>query len=275
MAKSKKPPQPTFIDVEFGKDARHKMCVWLAASDAPTPMLMAYHAGGFQPRPIPDLTTPPKDVLRVLDYGISIVVPTYRPAAPDTFLDAARALQFVRHKAADWNVDEEKIAATGNSSGGCLALWLAFHADLAKPRAKDPIERQSTRLACAAVTQAVTSVDLRFVRDLMPGSKAFTNFDQLFDVDTDELDDLPVAKYRMMEEFSPLNHINKDAPPTLLTYNRGLDAPYGVHHAMFGKVVKEKADVVGATCDLVAGGEALAGSQKKTIPAYLKELLCD
>ncbi len=206
-SKSKKPPAPTFIDVEFGQDARHKMCVWLAESDEPTPMLVSYHGGGFQDRPIPDLTTPPKDVLRVLDYGISVVVPTYRPVAPDTFLDAARALQFVR--------------------------------------------------------------------DLMPNSTAFENFDQLFDVDIGELDDLPAKKYQMMREFSPLNHITKNAPPTLLTYNRGLDAPHGVHHAIFGKVVKEKADAVGATCDLVAGGKSLLGSQKRTIPAFLKDTLCD
>lgn len=274
MAKAKKNrPVPTYGGVEFGPDERHKMCVWLADSDEPTPVLISYHAGGFQERRIPDLTTPPPEVLKVLGHGISVVVPTYRHTAPNAFIDAARALQFVRTKTSEWNLDGERIAATGNSSGGCLSLWLAYHDDLAKPRAKDPILRQSTRLVCAAVTQAVTSIDLRFVRELMPGCAAYRNFEETFEISADNLDQLPSGKYELMEEYSPINHVSKEAPPTLLTYNRGLDAPFGVHHAVFGKALKERADAVGAPCDLVAGGKPLAGSQKKTITAFVKDIL--
>ncbi|MEZ6075854.1 MAG: hypothetical protein R3C56_09310 [Pirellulaceae bacterium] len=60
--------------------------------------------------------------------------------------DAARALQFVRSKATDWNLDKKKIGATGGSAGACSSLWLAFHDDMAASDSEDPIARESTRL---------------------------------------------------------------------------------------------------------------------------------
>ena len=36
--------------------------------------------------------------------------------------DAARALQFVRSKAAEWNIDKPRIAASGGSAGACSAV---------------------------------------------------------------------------------------------------------------------------------------------------------
>src|SRR5207247_1560778 len=73
--------------------------------------------------------------------------------------DAARALQFVRSKADEWNLDKSRIAASGSSAGACSALWLAFHDDLADPKSSDPTGRESTRLFCAAVVRAQTSLD--------------------------------------------------------------------------------------------------------------------
>ena len=52
--------------------------------------------------------------------------------------DAARALQFVRSKAAQWNLDKQRIGASGGSAGACSALWLAFHDDMADPNSQDP-----------------------------------------------------------------------------------------------------------------------------------------
>lgn len=40
--------------------------------------------------------------------------------------DAARALQFVRSKAAEWNIDKQRIGAAGGSAGACSSLWLAM-----------------------------------------------------------------------------------------------------------------------------------------------------
>ena len=73
--------------------------------------------------------------------------------------DAARAVQFLRSKAGEWNIDKTRIAATGGSAGACSSLWLAFHDDMAKPDSPDPVARESTRLTAAAVNGAQTSLD--------------------------------------------------------------------------------------------------------------------
>ncbi len=53
----------------------------------------------------------------------------------------------------------------GGSAGACTSLWLAFHDDLADPKSDDPVARESTRLTCAAVTGAQTSLDPKQVRE--------------------------------------------------------------------------------------------------------------
>jgi acetyl esterase len=109
-----------------------------------------------------------------LKSGISVVTITYRLSdeakAPAPFLDGARAIQFIRFKAKEWNLDPQRIAATGMSAGAGISLWLGFHDDLADPNSPDPVLRQSTRLTCMAVYMAQTSHDPRFIRELFPGT---------------------------------------------------------------------------------------------------------
>ena len=76
----------------------------------------------------------------------------------------------------------------------------------------------------------------------------------------EELDQLPESKYRLMEELSPINLVDRDAPPTLLRYDRGLDAPHGIHHPLFGTAFKGQMDAVRARCDVVAAGKPVSGS---------------
>jgi len=119
---------------------------------------------------------------------------------------------------------------------------------------------------------APTSVDIRFVQELMPGfNVGRTNLPLLHGITMDDLDRLPKSKYWAMEESSPINHVSKDAPPTLLRYNGKLSGRYTIHHAQFGVALKEKMDWLKVRCDLIAGGEPLAGSQRKSIVGFIKE----
>jgi hypothetical protein len=117
-----------------------------------------------------------------LDAGISVVSINYRyswqaqladvkPPVTWPLRDAARAMQFVRSKAAEWNIDKQRIGASGGSAGACSSLWLAFHDDLANPKSDDPIARESTRLWCAAVTGAQTSLDPKQLKEWTPNSR--------------------------------------------------------------------------------------------------------
>jgi acetyl esterase/lipase len=278
VSKSQQLPEPTHPIVKYGPDKMNYLTAWLPESDEPLPVVLFMGGGGFRegdeshtPRPR-GLT---KDIHRLVPSGIAVVGIRHRVpsqvVAPAPFEDVARALQFVRSKAEEWNLDTGRIASTGTSSGGCISLWLAFHKDLAKPRRKDPIARLSTRLACVAVNQAPTSVDPRFVQKLMPGfDVGRTNLPRLHGISMEDLDRLPKTTYRAMEESSPINHVSEDAPPTLLRYNNKRSARYTIHHAEFGFALKERMDKVNARCDLIAGGEAVGNSEKKTIVGFIK-----
>ncbi len=93
----------------------------------------------------------------MMQNGISVVSVEYRfikeatadgvvPPVHGPLHDAARALQFVRSKADEWNIDKTRIAASGGSAGACTSLWLAFHSDLADPNS--PIRSHANRLVC-------------------------------------------------------------------------------------------------------------------------------
>jgi hypothetical protein len=211
------------LNVPYGKHERQVLDFYQARSDKPTPVVFYIHGGGWQGG---DKRINPK---RFLDQGISVAAINYRyvrqavkegvvPPVKAPLEDAARALQFVRSKAGEWNIDKKRIGATGGSAGGCSSLWLAFHDDMADPASSDPIARESTRLYCAGVDGAQTSLDPKELREWMPnysyGAHAFglPNFQSL--VENRE----KVLKW--IKEYSPIEHVSKDDPPIGLFFWR-------------------------------------------------------
>jgi hypothetical protein len=190
---SKPLPTPTLANVAYGAHERQVLDFWRAAADGPTPVVFLIHGGGWQAGDksrVAGLV----DIERLLAAGISVVSINYRyvaqayaagvrPPVQAPLQDAARALQFVRSQAKAWNLDAARIGASGGSAGACSSLWLAFHADLADPASADPVARESTRLWCAAVNVAQTTLDPQQMKAWTPnsryGSHAFGIFKQV------------------------------------------------------------------------------------------------
>jgi acetyl esterase len=259
--------QPTYRDVKYGPDQRNVLDFWQADSKQPTPVLVSIHGGGFLQG---DKSVSPQLLKECLDAGISVAAITYRfstqAIAPASFQDGARAIQFLRSKAKDWAIDPKRIAATGSSAGAGISLWLGFHDEMADPNNADPVLRESTRLTCMVVFDGQSSYDPRFIRGLFPGKNIHMNpaLASLFGVDLDKLDELPAEKYKLFEEASPITHLSKDDPPVLLIFSRPLDTEVtdqgiGIHHPLFGKVLKEKMDAIGIPCEVDAGNQRLGG----------------
>lgn len=253
--------RPTHENVKYGPHERNVLDVWLAKSDKPTPVLVSIHGGGFRNG---NKSVSPDLLRKCLESGISVVAITYRltdvAIAPAQFHDSARAIQFVRHNAKEWNLDPKRIAATGSSAGAGLSLWLGFHDDRADPKSDDPVLRQSTRLTCMSVFNGQTSYDPRFIRDLFPGKDVYKEsaLAKLFDVDLNKLDDLPKEKYKLFEFVSSINHLTKDDAPAQLIYASKLDTPIttqgiGIHHPKFGQALKERMDKLGIECEVHTG----------------------
>lgn len=230
------------MEVPYGKHPRQVLDFYPAKADMPTPVVFYIHGGGWQGG---DKKTNPK---AFNDKGISVVAINYRytkqaaeekidPPVKAPLEDAARALQFVRSKAKEWNLDKVKIGATGGSAGGASSLWLAFHADMADPKSDDPISRESTRLYCAAVNGAQTSLDPKELREWMPnygyGAHAFglPNFQALYD------NREKVLKH--IKEYSAIEHVSKDDPPIGLFYTADRDAKDKTAEAKVGDSPKD------------------------------------
>ena len=146
-------PNPTLSELAYGDHERQVLDFWKAPSDKPTPLVFVIHGGGWMGGSKERLNRF-VDAPALLKEGISVVAINYRyirnaqelkPPVKAPLHDAARALQFVRSKAAEWNIDKSRIAAAGASAGACSSLWLLYHDDLADPESEDPIARESTR----------------------------------------------------------------------------------------------------------------------------------
>ena len=249
-------------DVTYGSHARQVLDFYQAASDKPTPVVFYIHGGGWRGG---DKKTDPKAFLA---KGISVVAINYRyvqngmegkvePPVKAPLDDAARALQFVRSKAAEWNLDKTRIGATGGSAGACSSLWLAFHNDLADPQSEDPIARESTRLYCAAVNGAQVSLDPKELREWMPnygyGAHAFglPTFQSLIDNREQVL--------MWIKEYSPIEHVSKDDPPIGLFYGGEVpvvgDSPKDpTHSGIMGVKLEERLKAVDVEVVLVHPG---------------------
>ncbi len=170
MAAAKRPatkasaaPAPTFADVHYGPAERNVLDFWQAKSEAPTPVVIYIHGGGF----VSGDKSRARDermVQQCLEAGVSFAAINYRylsAAAPmqDVLRDCARALQFIRSKSAEWNVDKVRIASYGGSAGAGTSVWLAVHDDLADPKNADPVLRESTRVVCAGSLSGQFSYD--------------------------------------------------------------------------------------------------------------------
>ena len=260
---------PTHANVKYGKDERNIFDIWLAESDQPTPLAIYIHGGGFRAGSKEKLSN---DILsQLLKAGISVASINYRYLSIDTPLptshhDARRALQFMRSKAGEWNIDKSRFAAFGGSAGAQICMWLAYSNDMAKPKSKDPIKRESTRLTCVATTGGQTTNKSEFwkemIIDLMGSQIEAEGFVRPLGtlVDPEKVrmatwgaSSLEEAS-RIASQHSALSIISKDAPPIFMTYGMDPSAKpptdrnrlrgWIIHHVNLGIALKEKTDAL-------------------------------
>lgn len=84
------------------------------------------------------------------DMGVAAFVLKYRHGGngykhPVPLLDAQRAIRLVRSRAAEWQIQPDRIGVLGFSAGGHLASTAGTHFAPGSPRADDLVERSSSR----------------------------------------------------------------------------------------------------------------------------------
>lgn len=252
-------PNPTLADVSYGPHKKQVLDFWKVESANPTPLVFHIHGGAW----VGGDKNHVAGLKQYLDAGISVVSIQYRfiaeatadkvvPPVKGPLDDAARALQFVRSKAAEWNIDKERIGGLGGSAGACSSLWLAFHPDMADPKSGDPIARESTRLWCVAVAVAQTTLDPQQMKEWIPNSDygghafGFGNFAE-FLAGREKI--LP-----WIDEYSPYALVTADDPPVYLYYGEppalGQKQKDPTHSTNFGVKLQEHCRLVGVECEL-------------------------
>ena len=164
--------KPTQADIKYGPAERNVLDFYQAKSEQPTPLVIYIHGGGFVGG---NKNVAPAQVKLFNDAGISLAAIHYRfvdgkdVIFPAPQHDGARAVQFLRSKAKDWNIDPKRVACFGGSAGAGISMWIGFHEDLADPSSDDPIQRESTRIQAIGTFGGPSTYDPIKIKELIGG----------------------------------------------------------------------------------------------------------
>jgi len=248
--------KPTYADVKYGPHSQNVIDFYKAESDVPTPLVLYIHGGGFRGGSKRSVNA--RTLRELLDAGISVAAVEYRfishAPLPAAHHDSLRALQFIRSKADEWNIDKARVGAFGGSAGAQICMWLAFHDEMADTSSSDPIERESSRLTCVATSGGQTTMDFDWWMKWIPG------YDKPHRERAESFGDITDEKFHdIIEDISALSIVSSDDVPIFMSYGMKPDDPvptgaraqgWKVHHVMFGIKLKEKMDELGLEADL-------------------------
>jgi hypothetical protein len=264
-----------YKDVVYGPNERNVLDAYLVGNEEqPSPAVLFLHGGGYVGGD-KDSVLSTKLMRECLEAGISVITANYRFITkhpfPAPMEDGTRAIQFVRHKAAEWGIDPSRIATAGSSAGGHIALWNAIKGDLSKPDSPDPVERESSEVSAFVGFGTQVSKDQRFYEGIYEGPHIQPNLKLFYGMDS--IEDLYTPKFlKLAEEASAINFMSDKAPPVFMNYDYALDldnpripaeAPVGevIHHPMHGYVLKQKYDALGKTFVLRHVGDPLRAGE--------------
>lgn len=240
-------PAPTQAGVAYGTDcARQKLDFWAGApkDGKPCPALIFFHGGGF----VRGAKYYCRQMREVQELGGAAIAVNYRfvrkrgTTVALSMDDSRRMLDFVRERAGEWNIDPERIALHGKSSGGCIALWLGM---------KEPVRGVTTH-------NTPTTLEPEYLSEF--GKRRIEAFLPIWGPmsDTWRPSDLKTQRIRqLIQEYSPLHQVHAGSPPLYLHYTA--DQPphrigwlHTLHCVRYGELMKERYDDLGLSCELTS-----------------------
>jgi len=151
--------------------------------------------------------------------GLTAVLCDYRHRGkgyghPAPLQDAQRAVRTVRAKAAEWNIDPNKIGIIGFSAGGHLVSTVITQFDTGDKNASDPIAQQSSRPDFAILCYPVISMGSSFTHR---GSEVNLLGEN--------------ASKETLQAFASERNVRADTPPTFLMHTLE-DKPVPVENSL-------------------------------------------
>jgi acetyl esterase/lipase len=159
-------------------------------------------------------------------YAVFAVVHGSQPkfSIPEILDDLHRSVRFIKANAKEYGIDPDRLGIIGGSAGGHLALMQGCAGKDGDPKAKDPVEQQSSRVAAIAAFYPATDflnwgekgkvmlgghvIPIRGAFDFRtpgPGGALVpvTDVEKVLDIG---------------KSISPITHVKKDNPPTLIIH---------------------------------------------------------
>ncbi len=249
-----------------------KLDAYLAESDIPLPAMVFIHGGGWRAGSKKRVPKWLKDA--VTQGWLSVISVEYRftdvATHPAQVNDCLRAIQFVRHRAAEWNIDPKRIGVTGGSAGGHLTLCVALRDDAANAEADDPVARESSRVACAVSFAGPT--DWSLLDKMEHGHPAYR---QLVGYEPGT----PAGEMdaEKKKDVSPITFASSDDPPVMQVHGDA-DRIVPIEHARNMHARLKTAGVRTELVTIEGGRHSVAGAAPKVAEravAFVRELLSE
>lgn len=160
-------------------------------------------------------------------YVVFAVVHGSQPkfTIPEVLEDMNRATRFIRYHAKEYGVDPDRIGITGGSAGGHLSLMQGCASQPGNEKAKDPVDRVSSKVAAVGCFFPPTDF-LNYGKEgeICLGTGTLKDFWAPFDFHTfdGKRGFTPITDMEKRKEWgkkiSPIYHVNKDSAPTLIIH---------------------------------------------------------
>lgn len=202
---------------------------------------------------------------------------------PEVLEDMHRAVRFIRANAAKYNVDPDKLGIAGGSAGGHLSLMQGCAPKEGNPKAVDPVERQSSKVAAVACFYPPTDF-LNYGKEGQTalGDGILKGFRPPFDFwerekGTNKLVVIADEERRkeIGKQISPAYHVSKDSAPALIIHgDADTLVPIQQAELIIAKLKEHK-----VPCELAVrkgaghGGPAFANDGKTLADWFDKHLL--
>jgi acetyl esterase len=158
--------------------------------------IIFFHGGGLKERPTWEFEPQSK---YLVERGIVAVLATYTVKRSgrtqfESIADAKSAIRWIREHADELGIDENLIAAGGGSAGGYLAACTALIKDF---------DEKNEDLSISSIPNALVLFNPRLILPKIGGPPLSKK-------------DIRYLNGRAIEEISPIHHIYKGAPPTII-----------------------------------------------------------
>ena len=239
-----------------GDSPSQKLDLYLpAAGEAPYPMILAIHGGGFVSGDKADGQITP--VLEALGRGYAVAGVNYRLSGEATFPaainDVKAAIRWLRAHADEYQLDPSRFAAWGQSAGGNLAALAGTSGDLPVLRGPHPANAgQSDKLQAVVdwygpISFLHTDRDFRIAGFESPSAADPTSFMSLYL--GAPLTEVPGK----VKAADPITYITPDDPPVLIEHGAADSIVPYPQSERFAEAMAERAGPDSATLRIFPG----------------------